>query len=244
MMLPWILAGAATGLAAGPRIRAAVFSRSTEPGEPPRAACPSCDREIVSARRRWRSVLPVTGRCPACRERIGPYPLAVELAAAVALSVLAARSTFAWEAGALAWLALAAVPLAFIDLAVRRLPDPLTAAAFAGTAVLLAVAALASGEAGLLGRAGMAAAAMAGLYLVITLAWPGGMGLGDVKLAASVGGALGWMGWRPLGDGAFLAFLLAAAWIGVLRVTRGADHARTIPMGPFILLGALAAIAA
>jgi hypothetical protein len=50
--LPWILAGAAAGLVAGPRIRASVFSRSTEPGRPPRRACPACAHEILPDR--WR----------------------------------------------------------------------------------------------------------------------------------------------------------------------------------------------
>src|SRR5712691_8704481 len=138
MTLPWIIAGAAVGLVAGPRIRASVFSRSTEPGQPPRRACPSCGHEILPARWRWRSLLPVTGRCPSCRTRIGPYPLLAELVAGLALAVVAVRASSAWELAALAWLALLAVPLAFIDAAVRRLPDPLTAAACAGALALLA----------------------------------------------------------------------------------------------------------
>lgn len=83
----------------------------------------------------------VTGRCPRCRARIGPYLLLAELAAGLALAVVAARASSVWELAALAWLVLLAVPLAFIDVAVRRLPDPLTVAAFAGTLGLLTVAA-------------------------------------------------------------------------------------------------------
>jgi leader peptidase (prepilin peptidase) / N-methyltransferase len=82
-------------------------------------------------------------------------------------------------------------PLAFIDIAVRRLPDPLTAAAYAGTLTLLAVAALTSHQPGQLGRAAIGAAALACFYLALSLIRPGGMGLGDVKLAASVGAAHG-----------------------------------------------------
>jgi leader peptidase (prepilin peptidase)/N-methyltransferase len=113
MTLPWIIAGAAVGVIAGPRIRASVFSSSTEPGQPPRRACPACGHEILPDRWRWRSLLPVTGRCPSCRTRIGPYPLLAELAAGLALAVVAARASSAWELAALAWLALLAVPLAF-----------------------------------------------------------------------------------------------------------------------------------
>ena len=243
MTLPWIIAGAAVGVIAGPRIRASVFSRSTGSGQPPRDACPACAHDILPARCRWRSLLPVTGRCPSCRTRIGPYPLFVELVAGLALAVVAARSPSAWELAALAWLALLAVPLAFIDAAVRRLPDPLTAAACAGTLALLAVAALTSHQPGQLGRATIGAAALTCFYLALSLIRPGGMGLGDAKLAASVGAALGWISWHVLLTGTFAAFALAAVYGGVLLARHRATRSSHLPLGPFILIGALAAIA-
>ncbi|HUY49279.1 MAG TPA: A24 family peptidase [Streptosporangiaceae bacterium] len=243
MTLPWIIAGAAVGVIAGPRIRASVFSRSTGSGQPPRDACPACAHDILPARCRWRSLLPVTGRCPSCRTRIGPYPLFVELVAGLALAVVAARSPSAWELAALAWLALLAVPLAFIDAAVRRLPDPLTAAACAGTLALLAVAALTSHQPGQLGRAAIGAAALTCFYLALSLIRPGGMGLGDAKLAASVGAALGWISWHVLLTGTFAAFALAAVYGGVLLARHRATRSSHLPLGPFILIGALAAIA-
>jgi prepilin signal peptidase PulO-like enzyme (type II secretory pathway) len=92
--------------------------------------------------------------------------------------VVAARAFSVWELAALAWLVLLAVPLAFIDVAVRRLPDPLTAAAFAGTLALLAVAALVGHQPGYLGRAATGAVALAGFYLVLAVVRPGGLGLG------------------------------------------------------------------
>lgn len=179
MALPWIIAGVAVGLIAGPRIRASVFMRSTGTGEPPRHECPACSHEVLPGRWRWWPVLSVTGRCPACRTRIGPYPLLAEFAAGLALAVVAARATSAWELAALAWLALIAVPLALIDVAVHRLPDPLTAAAFAGTLALLAAAALAGHQPGHLARAAIGAAALACFYLALCLIRPGDMGLGD-----------------------------------------------------------------
>ena len=186
MTLSWILTGAGAGPIAGPRIRASVFSRSTDHGQPPRRACA---REILPDRWRWRSLLPVTGRCPSCRVRIGPYLLLAELTAGFALAVTAARASSAWELAALVWLVLLAVPLAFIDVAVHRLPDQLTAAAFGGTLGLLAVAALTAHQPSHLGRAAIGAAALACLYLALSVIRPGDMGLGDAKLAASAGAA-------------------------------------------------------
>ena len=243
MTLPWIIAGAAAGMIAGPRIRASVFSRSTESGQPPRRACPACAHEILQDRWRWRSLLPVTGRCPSCRTRIGPYPLLAEVAAGLALAVVAARASSAWELAALAWLALLAVPLAFIDVAVRRLPDPLTAAACAGTLALLAVAALTGHQPGHLGRAAIGAAALACFYLALSVIRPGGMGLGDAKLAASVGAALAWTSWQALLTGTFAGFALAAVYGGALLALHRATRTSHLPLGPFILIGTLAAIA-
>ena len=243
MTLPWIIAGAAAGLVAGPRIRASVFSRSTESGQPPRCACPACAHEILPGRWPWRSFLPVTGRCPSCRIRIGPYPLLAELAAGLALAVMAARASSAWELAALAWLVLLAVPLAFIDVAARRLPDPLTAAACGGTLGLLAVAALTAHQPGHLGRAAIGAAALAGFYLALSVIRPGGLGLGDAKLAASAGAALGWISWQALLSGTFAAFALAAIYGGTLLALHRATRTSRLPLGPFILIGTLAAIA-
>ena len=229
MTLPWIIAGAAVGVIAGPRIRASVFSRSTESGQPPCHACPACAQEILSGRWRWRALLPVTGRCPACRTQIGPYPLLAELATGLALTVVAARASSVWELAALAWLVL--------------LPDPLTAAALAGTLALLTVAALAGHLPGHLGRAAIGAVALAGFYLVLAVIRPGGLGLGDAKLAASVGAALGWISWQALLSGTFAAFVLAGMYGGALLALHRAGRTSHLPLGPFILLGTLAAIA-
>ena len=243
MIVPWIIAGAAVGLLAGPPIRATVFARSTEAGQPPRGTCPACSAQILRSRWRWLSVLPVTGGCPACRTRIGPYPMAAEAAAGLALAVAAARTTSAWELAALAWLILIAVPLAFTDLAVHRLPDPLTATAFTGTLALLTAAALAGHQPGHLARAAIGAAALACFYLALCLIRPGEMGLGDAKLAASIGLVLGWASWQALLTGTFAGFALAAIYGGVRLAAHQATRATQFPMGPFILLGALAALA-
>ena len=68
------------------------------------------------------------------------------------------------------------------------------------------------------------------------------MGLGDVKVAASVGTLLAWSGWAILLDGTLAAFALGGVYgIGLLTLG-GATGNQRMAFGPFILLGALAAL--
>ncbi|HET9972570.1 MAG TPA: A24 family peptidase [Streptosporangiaceae bacterium] len=241
MTLPWIIAAAAAGLLAGPRIRASVFARSTADSRP-RRACPECSGQVQAGRWLWCSLLPVTGRCPHCNARIGPHILVAELVTALVLAAAAARASSGWELAALVWLALIAVPLAFIDAAVQRLPDLLTISAFAGTLVLLGAAEATAHQPWLLVRAVIGAAALAGFYLALWLLFPDQLGLGDAKLAASVGLVLGWTSWQALLTGTFLGLALAAVCGGALIAAHRASRTSQLPLGPFMLAGALAAI--
>jgi leader peptidase (prepilin peptidase) / N-methyltransferase len=156
---------------------------------------------------------------------------------------VAARATSGWELAALTWLVLLAIPLALIDMAVHRLPDPLTAAAFTGTLALLALAALTGHQPARLARAAIGAAILACFYLALWLIRPDGMGMGDAKMAASLGLVLGWTNWQALITGTFLGFALAAVCGGALIVAHRASRTSQLPFGPFMLVGALAAIA-
>jgi leader peptidase (prepilin peptidase) / N-methyltransferase len=179
---------------------------------------------------------------------------------AVLLAALAARLPAGSVSGgsvsgglvlaAACWLAVCAVPLTFTDLAVSRLPDPLTGAAYAGTAVLeLLAAALAETGAGpgaagheaswsALARALLGGLALAGFYLLLIIISPSGMSLGDVKLAASLGTLLAWFGWRVLIAGGAVGFLLGGLGAVVLLASRRADRKQMIPFGPFMMAGA------
>jgi leader peptidase (prepilin peptidase) / N-methyltransferase len=174
----------------------------------------------------------------------GPPPMAVEVITAVLLGALAARVHPALVLAAACWLALCAVPLAFIDAAVRRLPDPLTAAAYTGTAVLLVLAAAADGNWHDMAWAALGGIALSGFYLTLALISPAGMGMGDVKAAASIGTLLAWPGWRLLIAGGFAGFLLAAIYGIALLASGRATRKQHMPFGPFMLAGAFAAILA
>jgi leader peptidase (prepilin peptidase) / N-methyltransferase len=194
--------------------------------------------------RRFRLAWPASGRCPACRARIGAPPLAFEIITAVMLGALAARVHPGLVLAAACWLAVCALALAWTDAAVQRLPDLLTAPAYAGTAVLLLLAAAASGHWGYLLRAFIGGLALGAAFLALAVISRSAIGLGDAKLAASLGTMLAWSGWPTLIGGTFAGFLLAAVYGLALLLTRRATLRQRIPFGPFMIAGAFLALLA
>jgi hypothetical protein len=122
---------------------------------------------------------------------------------ALLLGALAARVHPGLVLAAACWLALCSVPLAFIDAAVRRLPDVLTGAALVGTSLLLLAATAASEHWHVLAQSALGGVALAGFCLVLAVISPSGMGMGDVKAAAGLGTMLAWRGWAALIGGGF-----------------------------------------
>src|SRR5262249_58470748 len=82
-----------------------------------------------------------------------------------------------------------------IDIGYQRLPDALTLPSYAVALILLAAASatVPDGGAHLLGAlAGLAVAWL--VFVVQVLAYPAGIGWGDVKLSGLAGTYLGWIG--------------------------------------------------
>ncbi|MFE6558883.1 prepilin peptidase [Nocardioides sp. NPDC057767] len=233
--------GTAGGALAAPWLRVLVFRLSVRSGEPDRTRCPGCATVLVSGRL-WRSLLSPSGRCPRCRSRIGPSAGVVECIAAALTGAVAGAIGPRPELLAFAFLALLAVPLAFIDVAVHRLPDRLTLRAYPILAGLLAVAALVSGEPHrLLGV--LAGGAVAGLgYLALVLIRPDQLGLGDAKLAGLLGLALGWWGLSAVVLACALAFVLSGILGLALLLTRRVKLDSALPLGPFLVAGAFAVL--
>jgi leader peptidase (prepilin peptidase)/N-methyltransferase len=229
------------GLLAGWGQRAVIVRYAVPAGEPPLRCCPDCGHPLLGIRQ---LALAPSARCAACGLRTGPPPLAVELTMALLLGALAARVHPGLVLAAACWLALCSVPLAFIDAAVRRLPDVLTGVALAGSALLLLAAAAAGGHWHVLAQSVLGGIALAGFYLLLALISPSGMGMGDVKAAAGLGTMLAWRGWAALIAGGFAGFLLAAVY-GIALLTSGrGTRKHQIPFGPFMIAGAFLAILA
>ncbi|MDV9203020.1 A24 family peptidase, partial [Streptomyces sp. Wh19] len=126
-----------------------------------------------------------------------------------------------------------------IDRRVHRLPDRLTLPAAGAVAVLLGAAALLPEHGGSWTSALLGGAALGGFYFLLFLINPNGMGFGDVKLALSLGMALGWYGWAVVFAGGFAGFLLGAVYGFGLMVLKRAGRKTGIPFGPFMITGAL-----
>ncbi|WP_127127715.1 prepilin peptidase [Georgenia sp. SYP-B2076] len=178
----------------------------------------------------------------AIRAALRPYPAsaaAALLAAALAVVALAGEPGLVAAAGA--FLAAVTTALAIVDARTHRLPDRLLLVGVAGAGALLLLAATTTGAWADLGRALLAALACLVGYLLLKLAHPAGLGLGDVKLGGLLGLWLGWFGWAHVLSGAFAAFLLGGFFAVVLLLTRRAGRTTAIAFGPWMILGAAVA---
>ena len=129
---------------------------------------------------------------------------------------------------------LAAITLT--DLERRIIPNKIL---LAGSILCVAIAA--PTDPGGLAERVIAAAAAGGLMFAVVLAYPKGMGLGDVKLTAAMGLFLG----RAVAP-AILAALLAGTVVGLAMIARHGAEARkmAIPFGPFLALGGVVGLLA
>jgi len=204
----------------------------------PRSRCPACGVQIAAYDNvpvfSW---LLLRGRARCCGAAISRrYPLtelALGMLYAVTVLVLWDKP-YEVALGLVFVTTLVAVTLTDLDL--RVIPNKVLIVASA-----LAVAIAAIGDPGSLPERALAALAAGGVLFAAALAYPGGMGMGDVKLAATMGLFLG----RNVAPAILLA-LLAGALVGLTVMARHgvAARKRAIPFGPFLALGGVAGLLA
>lgn len=204
----------------------------------PRSRCTTCGAQIAAYDNvpvvSW---LLLRGRSRCCGEPISArYPL-TELGLG---ALYAATVAVLWGDGGEIALGLVfdtmLVAVTLTDLEQRIIPNKiLLVSAIAGAAI----AAIA--DPGSLPERAIAAAAAGGLLFLAALAYPRGMGLGDVKLAATMGLFLG----RNVAP-AILVALLAGSLVGLAMIARDGAAARktAIPFGPFLALGGVVGLLA
>jgi leader peptidase (prepilin peptidase) / N-methyltransferase len=201
----------------------------------PRSACPHCNTEIA-----WYDNVPLLsyallrGRCRSCGEPIGLRYPAVELATGLLVAACFLRFGFSGKAFVASFFAATLVVLSAIDAERRILPDLIVLPAT--VIVLTAQIALFPDRT----LEWVLSSLGAALFLFLALvAYPRGMGMGDVKLALLLGAALGYAVAVGMMVG-MLAGLLAST---VLFARHGLKARKMgIPFGPFLAFGALVAL--
>lgn len=197
----------------------------------PRSRCPECGAQIAAYDNvpvlSW---LLLRGRSRCCGTKISPrYPLTeLAVAALYAATVLVLWDDWTKVVEGLIFIAvLAAVTLT--DLERRIIPNKILVVGAVAAVVVAAIGDPASLPVRLIAGAGAG-----GVLFLAALAYPRGMGLGDVKLAATMGLFLG----RNVIPAMFVAFL-AGSLVGLAIIAReGAAGRKTaIPFGPFLALG-------
>jgi leader peptidase (prepilin peptidase)/N-methyltransferase len=203
----------------------------------PRSACPSCGAPV-----RARDNVPVLswlllrGRCRACRARISAeYPLVEAVTGALFVGAALAFREVGTAALVAPFLGVM-LAAALIDARHRIIPNRLlypSLLAFGAAVAVLGVAGEASPA-----TAGLGLVACGGGLLVVHLVSPGGMGMGDVKLAALIGLVLGALGWSYVAV-AVMVGVLAGGLAAVAMLAAGRRRKDTLPFGPFLALGAI-----
>jgi leader peptidase (prepilin peptidase)/N-methyltransferase len=199
----------------------------------PGSACMSCGQEIA-----WYDNVPLVswlalrGRCRSCSVRISAVYPAVEVVTAVLVAGTVWRFGLTGSAAVAAFFCLALVAVSATDLEHRIIPNRIVLPAAA--IVLVANSALHPSP-----RWALAALGASGFLLAAALAYPKGMGMGDVKLALLMGAALGKT--VPV---ALMIGMVAALVPGIYLVVRHGSAARKmgVPFGPFLALGSVVAL--
>jgi leader peptidase (prepilin peptidase) / N-methyltransferase len=231
LVLLAVVFGAAGG-AFVPRIahRLAVAS-----GRPPRSACAACARPFPSGPAGW---VRAGAACPCAR-----FPWGTVAGSAAAAGLLGATVGGRVVLPVLLVGAVMGAVLAQIDVRCRRLPDPVVALLAVSAGAPLIVGAVVAGEPARAGRGVLAAVLVGMAYLGVALLPGGGLGPGDVKLAAVLAFVLGFLGWPAVAVGTVLPHLINGPVALVLLLTGRVRRRAALPFGPALLVGALLGVA-
>ena len=199
----------------------------------PPSACMSCNEEIA-----WYDNVPLLsyfllrGRCRHCEARIPFLYPAVELVTALLLAGCVLAFGLTAKAAIAAFFCAVLVAVSAIDLEHRIIPNRIVLPA---TVVVL----VANSARDLSPEWALAALAGSGVLFAAAVAYPAGMGMGDVKLALLMGAALG----RTVSV-ALMVGMLAALVPSVVLLVRHGSKARKmgVPFGPFLAIGSVAAL--
>jgi leader peptidase (prepilin peptidase)/N-methyltransferase len=199
----------------------------------PGSACMSCGERIA-----WNDNVPVVswlllrGRCRNCEAPIPWVYPAVEITTALLVAGCILAFGLTLDTLVAAFLCAVLVVVSATDLAHRIIPNRVVVPA---AAIVLATQTLLHPSP----EWALAALGAAGFLLGAAIAYPGGMGMGDVKLALLMGAMLG----RTVPVALMLGMVLALVPSVALLLRHGsAARKMGIPFGPFLALGSVLAL--
>lgn len=199
----------------------------------PPSSCPHCQHQL-----RWIDLIPLLsylllkGRCRYCQKPINKlYPI---------IELLAGFSTIIWAlhfglSASEVWklvLLYGLIAISCIDLQAKIIPNKLTYPLMVGGLIY-------SWSQGELLFALTGGLTGAGILLLISLLYPKGMGMGDIKLLAMLGVFLGWQGVIYT---LFLGSLAGVLILFPLLLNGKIQRKDPVPFGPFLAIGALVII--
>lgn len=141
-----------------------------------------------------------------------------------------------WELAAYSALALSCALLVPADLAVQRLPDRIVGPTYLATYGPLLGAAATSDQWARLGEAAGAGVAAFAAFLALALL-PSGWGMGDVKLAGVLVGALAWTGGWQLALVGTVAMLVAGGIVAATLMLVRRETGFAFAYGPSMIAG-------
>jgi leader peptidase (prepilin peptidase)/N-methyltransferase len=199
----------------------------------PPSSCMGCGTPIAA-----RDNVPVLswlllrGKCRHCGVRISPLYPAVELATALLVAGCVLAFGLSGPMVVAAFFCAVLVAISAIDLTHRIIPNRIVLPAF--LVVLASQTMLEPSPQWALGALGAS-----GFLFLAVLAYPAGMGMGDVKLALLMGAALG----KLVTVALMMGMLSALAPAVVLFALHGSKARKMgIPFGPFLALGSVIAL--
>jgi leader peptidase (prepilin peptidase)/N-methyltransferase len=199
----------------------------------PASACMECKTPIE-----WRDNIPLLswvllrGRCRHCGVRISPLYPSVELATALLVAACVLDFGLSGQMVVAAFFCAVLVAVTATDLTHRIIPNRIVVPAAA--VILVAQTALEPSPQWTLGALGASA-----FLFAAVVAYPAGMGMGDVKLALVMGAALG----KTVPVALMIGMLTALIPAAILLARHGqAARKMGIPFGPFLALGSVVAL--
>jgi leader peptidase (prepilin peptidase)/N-methyltransferase len=230
------LAYAALGAAIGSFVNVCIdrLPRGESIVSPP-STCYACGRRLSAAELiPVISYLALRGRCRTCGTPIARRSPIVETGTAVMFGLIWIRFGASLQTMLVSAYACYLIATLVIDLEHHRILNKLT---YPAIVVALVVSPFAPDRGLLETLAGGAIGC--GILVLIALVYPGGMGMGDVKLGAFIGLAVGLPG---ILLALYLSFVLGGLITGILWLARVVRRRDPIAFGPFLAIGALATL--